>query len=101
MRCAAKGSCVAQVLCPATGPCRVECTGERSCKNGVRCGFGRCTVQCTGDDACDKRVRCETSCACDVTCANGACDAESSCPLHPWCEVGRGCTSAPTGCDAC
>jgi hypothetical protein len=101
IRCADANSCGGQVFCPATGPCRVECAGEKSCRNGVRCGFGRCTVLCTGEESCKKRVHCEASCACDVTCGDDACDGDSTCPLHPWCEAGDGCSSAPAGCNAC
>lgn len=98
--CIGNTACEEQVVCPLTGPCRVVCNGRHACNEGVRCGLGRCTVECNGDDACKKRVRCETSCACDVTCGPGACKEDAFCQ-RPWCEAGKGCTSAPNSCNAC
>ena len=100
IECFGEKSCKDEVRCPNQGPCEVLCAGERSCENGVRCGLGRCTVTCSGEKSCEERVDCEDSCACDVYCTGDkACGEDSECP-ESWCEVGEGCRSwgACNGC---
>lgn len=122
--CSASGSCSASdVVCPAGLPCKVVC-GDHACTHHVQCGMstscdvtcsgigscgdviqcpiGRCNVQCSGDMSCHKNTKCSMSCACDVACTgSGACGDISECPRMQSCVLGRGCTSALSGCDTC
>lgn len=99
--CAGYESCAGDVFCPPTTPCHVLCTGERSCRERVFCGSGRCMVTCSGEDSCRRGVRCENACACDVTCSgDDSCQMKAKCP-DDVCEVGRGCSSGPSGCSDC
>ncbi len=102
IRCSAPNSCNMDVHCPATGPCRVECTGDMSCQKKVKCGAGACEVVCAGDRACKDTVECGMSCACDVTCTgDDACEKPAMCHGGPMCDTGDGCRSTPGSCNTC
>jgi hypothetical protein len=121
--CSVSGSCTDDVKCPANLPCRVvcgdhackkkiqcgmatscdvQCIGASSCADVVQCGIGACDVRCIGEESCAKHADCGMSCACDVTCSGiGACHDPSMCPHGSSCVLGRGCSSALTGCNTC
>lgn len=101
IRCSGPNACNADVKCPPTGPCRVECTGNMSCPKKVVCGAGDCDVMCMGPSSCKGGVQCEDACACDVTCSGtNSCEKAATCPASA-CDTGSGCTSSPSTCDSC
>lgn len=101
IECTGENSCDDEVRCPAQGACEVLCAGANSCAGGVRCGNGRCTVTCSGEESCEESVDCKHACACDVYCTGeDSCGDESKCP-HPWCELGDGCRAWAASCNDC
>jgi hypothetical protein len=99
--CSGPGSCEDDVICPASTPCRVECTGRESCEGTIFCGSGRCTVTCAGTRSCKRGTQCAGSCACDVVCTgDDSCRHKSICPAD-LCRAGQGCTSQPSSCSGC
>jgi hypothetical protein len=93
--------CPDVVVCPAGIPCRVECTGRRSCGGGIDCtdaascdlvcsgrescdgtldcGSGSCDIEC-GQDSCRQAIHCQNACVCNVDCHPSACGMEADCP---------------------
>lgn len=101
IRCSGPNACNNDIKCPLTGPCRVECTGNESCRKKIICGAGECDVLCMGPSSCKEGAQCMNSCACDVTCSgNDSCEKAATCPA-PTCDTGDGCTSAPPLCNTC
>jgi hypothetical protein len=113
--------CDQRIVCPAGIPCRVECTGRRSCGSGIDCtsasscdlrcigrescegpldcGQGSCVIDCDGQDSCTDAIQCQNACVCDVDCHPSACTQPATCPAG--CDApGDDCRT--TGeCDSC
>jgi hypothetical protein len=97
--------------CPPKMPCKVICSGDKACENGVdcsqatacditcdaasgtnacknakvKCGSGHCKVSCTGKDSCNKGIDCGQSCGCYVYCKGPKTCSSITCPASPTC----------------
>jgi hypothetical protein len=97
--CTTNNSCVNGVNCNGAKSCEITCTGQGSCRN-IECGTGDCDVKCQAQNSC-RGIDCGDSCACDVSCAfNASCEFLTC--SDPTCDpLGRGCSSNGLNCDTC
>ncbi|HEY5921836.1 MAG TPA: hypothetical protein VIV11_09215 [Kofleriaceae bacterium] len=84
------------VVCPVGMPCRLICSGYRTCRDGASCGGATwCDVACLGYRTCQYGVDCAGA-ECFVTC-NG----EEACEDGIRVGAGGTCTSHCCGTEAC
>lgn len=98
LACPGIASCATGVKCPAGIPCRITCTGPRSCGT-ADCGSATtCRVECTGAQSCGRvrsaasqtEVVCSGKDACADTMCKGdtctvQCDANACRPMNVQC----------------
>lgn len=99
IQCNTYGSCRNGVTCAAGVDCNIACTGTNSCRN-LTCGSGACDVECSGNQSC-RNVNCGSACACEVNCPGQyACYDGIACS-QTLCETDDGGCSAAGLCDTC